>query len=175
MQSIGLREPSRASASLLSPTSMDDGPRPVRIRCASFPVSVLSDRFGSESCAAGRSTSMGHSPDPSPPREELARIVDIQTANLRRRLADRGLSLTISTAAKAALADEGFDPQFGARPLKRVIQQRLENAIATRLLGGDFLPGDTIEVDYEGKSFTFRRAGGGRAHGEVVEAELVEE
>ncbi len=57
-----------------------------------------------------------------------------------------------------ALAEQCYDAQFGARPLKRVIQQRLENPIATMVLGGDFEPGDTIEVDYEGKSFTFKRA-----------------
>jgi ATP-dependent Clp protease ATP-binding subunit ClpB len=108
-------------------------------------------------------------------KDDLVKIVDIQVANLRRRLADRGLSLNITAAAKTALADEGYDPQFGARPLKRVIQQRLENTIATRLLGGEFMPGDAIEVDFEGERFTFKRAAGGPMSGEVVEAELIED
>ena len=68
---------------------------------------------------------------------------------------DRGLSLELTDATMQAMADEGYDPQFGARPLKRVIQQRLENAIASRILSGEFQPGDTIRVGYEGKSYTF--------------------
>ena len=73
-------------------------------------------------------------------------------------LADRDLSLQLTTAARKALADEGYDPQFGARPLKRVIQHRLENPIATRILSGNFTPGDTIKADYKGKTFTFERS-----------------
>ncbi len=90
--------------------------------------------------------------------DDLTAIADIQVGKLRQRLADRGLGLVITPDAKVALAEQGYDAQFGARPLKRVIQQRLENPIATKVLGGDFEPGDTIEVDYEGKSFTFKRA-----------------
>ncbi len=90
--------------------------------------------------------------------DDLTAIADIQVGKLRQRLADRGLGLAITPDAKVALAEHGYDVQFGARPLKRVIQQRLENPIATKVLGGDFEPGDTIEVDYEGKLFTFKRA-----------------
>ncbi len=60
--------------------------------------------------------------------------------------------------ATAALADEGYDPQFGARPLKRIIQQRIENPIATRILAGEIDSGDAVEVDYQGKTFTFKRS-----------------
>ena len=88
-------------------------------------------------------------------RDDLASIVRIQLATLRTRLADRGLGLEVTDAAAAALAEQGFDPQFGARPLKRVIQQRIENALATRLLSGEFEPGVTIRVDESGGSFTF--------------------
>ena len=84
--------------------------------------------------------------------------MEIQLAHLRTRLADRGLSLQVTDEATHALATEGYDPQFGARPLKRIIQQRIENALATRLLAGEFEGGDTIIVDYEGKSFTFTRS-----------------
>jgi ATP-dependent Clp protease ATP-binding subunit ClpB len=114
-------------------------------------------------------------------KEDLVGIVEIQTRLLSKRLADRGLGLTITGAAKAALANEGYDPQFGARPLKRVIQQRLENAIATKLLAGEFKPGDTIEVDYANESFTFKhgprnsRVAPREADDGVVEAELIEE
>ncbi len=88
-------------------------------------------------------------------REELGRIVEIQTANLRTRLADRGLSLELTDAAVEALAREGYDPQFGARPLKRVIQQRIENPLATRILSGHFEPGDHIRVDVDGSGHAF--------------------
>jgi ATP-dependent Clp protease ATP-binding subunit ClpB len=88
-------------------------------------------------------------------RDQLRGIVDIQLADLRRRLAQRDLRLAVSDGAKDALAEEGYDPTFGARPLKRVIQQRLENPLASRLLSGDFLPGQTITIDFEGKSFRF--------------------
>ena len=91
-------------------------------------------------------------------QENLVRIVEIQIGHLRGRLADRGLSLELTDAAKSALAEEGYDPQFGARPLKRIIQQRLENPIATQILAGNFNPGDTIKADYQGKSFVLERA-----------------
>jgi len=90
-------------------------------------------------------------------REDLAHIVDIQLARLRTRLADREMTLELTDAAKAQLADEGWDPAFGARPLKRAIQSRIENPLATRILQGEFGPGDTIRADYQGKSFTFEK------------------
>ncbi|MCP3906304.1 MAG: ATP-dependent chaperone ClpB [Planctomycetes bacterium] len=90
-------------------------------------------------------------------REQLGDIVEIQLGQLRQRLADRELALVISDDAVTALADEGYDPQFGARPLKRVIQQRIENALASRILAGELEPGDTIDVDYQGKSFIFAK------------------
>ncbi len=90
-------------------------------------------------------------------RRDLQGIVEIQLRALRKRLADRELSLEITPAAVSALAAEGYDPQFGARPLKRVIQQRLENALAAKLLEGVFTAGDVVKVDYQGKSFTLAR------------------
>jgi ATP-dependent Clp protease ATP-binding subunit ClpB len=91
-------------------------------------------------------------------RNDIARIVDIQVKNLDKRLASRHIGLTLTPQAQAALASEGYDPQFGARPLKRVIQQRIENQLAGRLLEGAFSDGDTILVDHVGKSFTFAKA-----------------
>ncbi len=88
-------------------------------------------------------------------REQLAGIVTIQLAHLRTRLAERGLAIELTAPAIHALASEGYDPQFGARPLKRVIQQRIENALATRILGGEFAAGDVIEVDYQREMFVF--------------------
>jgi ATP-dependent Clp protease ATP-binding subunit ClpB len=97
---------------------------------------------------------------------DLRAITDIQLGRLRQRLAERDLSLSMTDDAKAALAGEGYDPQFGARPLKRIIQQRIENPIATRILAGEINPGDTVSVDYQGKTFTFKPA-------DAVEAKAV--
>ncbi len=88
-------------------------------------------------------------------RDDLVRIVDIQTRYLQRRLADRDMSLTLTDAAKARLARDGYEPAYGARPLKRLIQQQIENPLATRILRGDFGPGDHIIVDAEGEVFAF--------------------
>ena len=101
--------------------------------------------------------------------DDLTSIVDIQIRSLQQRLADRGLSLELSPGAKVALAEEGYDPQFGARPLKRVIQQRIENALASKLIAGAFVPGDTIRINYECKSFTFTKAKAGSTRGEVAQ------
>ena len=79
-------------------------------------------------------------------REHLAAIVDIQLERLRTRLAEKQISLTLTAEAKNLVASEGWDPAFGARPLKRVIQQRIENPLATRILQGHFVAGDTVLV-----------------------------
>jgi ATP-dependent Clp protease ATP-binding subunit ClpB len=83
-------------------------------------------------------------------RDQLADILEIQLSHLRSRLADRGISLELTDEAVSLICDEGFDPQFGARPLKRVIQQRLENPIATGILAGEFDAGDTVMVSTAG-------------------------
>jgi len=90
-------------------------------------------------------------------KDDLAEIVDIQMTNLGKRLSDRGLLIEVTPTAKMTLANEGYDPQFGARPLKRVIQQRIENQVATRVLAGEFKPGDLIVIDFQSHSFTFRK------------------
>jgi ATP-dependent Clp protease ATP-binding subunit ClpB len=102
-------------------------------------------------------------------KAQLTRIVEVQLANLRKRLAQRGLSLTLSDDAQRLLADEGYDPAFGARPLKRVIQQRIENPLAGRILGGGYVEGDTIRIDVDPakQEFVFER------EAQVVEGELV--
>src|SRR6185436_4373210 len=94
-------------------------------------------------------------------KEQLGRIVEIQLDQLAKRLATRNLKLRVSEAAKKLLADEGYDPQFGARPLKRVIQQRIENPIASKILGGEFAEGETIAVDVDASKhdFTFNKGG----------------
>ena len=78
---------------------------------------------------------------------ELARIVDIQLRGVTRRLAQQQLTLEVADRAKEVLAREGYDPQFGARPLKRAIQEHLIDPLATRILSGEYKPGDTVRVD----------------------------
>jgi ATP-dependent Clp protease ATP-binding subunit ClpB len=80
-------------------------------------------------------------------RDDLAEIVTIQIDRLRDRLAARRITLVVTPAATAQLADEGFDPAFGARPLKRVIQREIGDRLAQRILEGKVAEGDTVEVD----------------------------
>ena len=90
-------------------------------------------------------------------REQLADIVELQLGRLRERLAERGLALELTDAAKEAIAEAGWDPAYGARPLKRAIQRLLENRLALRLLEGDFGDGDTIRVDAQNGDLVFER------------------
>ncbi|OHZ03235.1 ATP-dependent chaperone ClpB [Salinicola sp. MIT1003] len=88
-------------------------------------------------------------------QEQIQAIASIQLDRLRSRLAERDLKLAVSDEAMAQLAVVGFDPVFGARPLKRAIQSRIENPLAQDLLSGRFLPGDTIRVRAEGDHLAF--------------------
>jgi ATP-dependent Clp protease ATP-binding subunit ClpB len=83
-------------------------------------------------------------------REDLSRIVEIQLARLRKLLADKHITLELGDKGREAVADAGYDPVYGARPLKRAIQRMIQDPLSTRLLQGDFVPGDHIVVD-EGK------------------------
>jgi ATP-dependent Clp protease ATP-binding subunit ClpB len=94
-------------------------------------------------------------------REQLAEIAELQLERLRARLAERRLSLELSDAAKEALAEAGWDPAYGARPLKRAVQRLVENPLALRLLEGDFVEGDTIRVDAQGGELVFERVDAG--------------
>ncbi len=80
-------------------------------------------------------------------REQIRSIVEVQLARLRARLAQRDLSLEVTDAAKDSIAAQGFDPQYGARPLKRAIQRIVENPLAEAVLRGDYEPGQTVRVD----------------------------
>jgi ATP-dependent Clp protease ATP-binding subunit ClpB len=88
---------------------------------------------------------------------ELARIVDIQLGRLEQRLAQQNLTLDVDAAAKKLLASEGYDPQFGARPLKRAIQEHLLDPLATKLLAGEFKPGEKIKVSANDGELVFQR------------------
>jgi len=83
--------------------------------------------------------------------------VGIQVQRLRERLADREMTLILSDDAKAKLARDGFEPAFGARPLKRLIQQEIENPLAKAILDGHFVPGDEIVVAVKGGAFDFAK------------------
>jgi ATP-dependent Clp protease ATP-binding subunit ClpB len=90
-------------------------------------------------------------------RGEITRIVDIQLAHLRRRLEDRRIHLEVSDAAKALLARVGYDPTYGARPLKRTIQRLVQDPLALKLLEREFVEGDTVVVDADGEQLVFRK------------------
>ena len=97
-------------------------------------------------------------------RQDLDRIVDIQLGHLRKRLSDRRIGLDVTSAAKALLAREGYDPTFGARPLKRTVQRLVQDPLALKLLEREFKDGDTVTVDAEGDHLVFRRS----VTGEIV-------
>jgi len=90
-------------------------------------------------------------------RDEITRIVDIQLAHLRRRLEDRRIRLEVTEAAEALLGREGYDPTFGARPLKRTIQRLIQDPLALKLLEREFAEGDTVVVDVEDDHIVFRK------------------
>ncbi len=88
-------------------------------------------------------------------KNEIRQIVDLQLIRLEKRLEENGFTLDVTEAARKQIAEEGYDPVYGARPLKRVIQQRLQNELANAILGGDFEEGAKITVDVQNGDFTF--------------------
>ncbi|HOL18108.1 MAG TPA: AAA family ATPase, partial [Bacillota bacterium] len=88
-------------------------------------------------------------------REHIRQIVDIMLEELNKRIEEHGLRVEVSSAARDRLVEEGYDPAFGARPLRRVIQKRLEDGISEEMLQGKVKPGDTVLVDVENDRFTF--------------------
>jgi ATP-dependent Clp protease ATP-binding subunit ClpB len=89
--------------------------------------------------------------------DEIKQVVEIQLAHLRKRLAEKRISLELTDGAKALLAKEGFDPVFGARPLKRTLQRRVQDPLALKLLEGEVQPGDTVRVDARGDELSFTK------------------
>jgi ATP-dependent Clp protease ATP-binding subunit ClpB len=83
----------------------------------------------------------------------------LQLVRLRQRLAERGLNLELTDGAKELIAEAGWDPSYGARPLKRALQRLVENPLALRLLEGDFGEGDTVRVDAKDGELSFEKAG----------------
>ena len=102
-------------------------------------------------------------------REEIKSIVEIQLKRLRQNLASRKMALEITDRAKALLADKGYDPVYGARPLKRTIQRLIQDPLAVKILEGEFKDGDRIKIDSDGEEMIFRHGG------TVVDSEGLEE
>jgi ATP-dependent Clp protease ATP-binding subunit ClpB len=90
--------------------------------------------------------------------EQIRSIVDIQLGYLRKRLQERNMELSLDDAARDLLGEAGFDPVYGARPLKRAIQQQIENPLAQRILQGSFGPGDQIKVTARDGQLVFEKA-----------------
>jgi ATP-dependent Clp protease ATP-binding subunit ClpB len=88
-------------------------------------------------------------------REQIGKIVDLQLARFAKLLEERDIRLEVTDAARKAIASEGYDPTFGARPLKRVIQQRIQNPLASELLKGRIAEHGGVRVDYRGEQFSF--------------------
>ena len=88
-------------------------------------------------------------------REQIRLIADIQLGMLRKRLENAGLGLEITDAGLDLLAEAGFDPVYGARPLKRAIQHQIENPLAQKILSGDFSTGETVKIDVQDGGFIF--------------------
>jgi ATP-dependent Clp protease ATP-binding subunit ClpB len=94
-------------------------------------------------------------------RAEVRRIAGLQVRRLRQQLEQNGILLEISDAAIAALAAEGYDPTFGARPLKRVVQQKIQNPLALEILNERLPPGSTVNIDRSGDDYTFSASAAG--------------
>ncbi len=91
-------------------------------------------------------------------RDEIGRIVEIQLGRLRKLLEDRKLTIELTEAARETIADAGYDPVYGARPLKRAIQRLVQDPLAQKILRGEFKPGDHIVVaEGTGETLDFRR------------------
>ncbi len=92
-------------------------------------------------------------------REHMKRIIDIQVAGLMKRLEERKIHVELTDAAKTQLVEEGYDPVYGARPLKRTLQRRVLDPLAIRVLEGEFGEGDTVVVDHGRDGLTFEKKG----------------
>jgi len=90
--------------------------------------------------------------------QELDRIVELMLAEVEERLSDRAITIEVTAAAKKALVKEGYDPTYGARPLRRVVERQVENALAKRILSGEIEEGARVVVDHAGEEYTFAPA-----------------
>ena len=93
-------------------------------------------------------------------KEHIRKIVDLMLSNVAQQLEERGIKLEVTDAAKDFLGEKGYDPTFGARPLRRVIQNEVEDRLSEALLRGEFRSGDTLVVDYDGEKIVIRAVAG---------------
>ena len=98
-------------------------------------------------------------------QDELADIVELMLGEVEERLSDRNVSIEVTDAAKKALVEEGYDPAFGARPLRRVVERQIENALAKRILAGEFEDGEKIVVDFKDDAYGFEKSGAAATSG----------
>ena len=94
-------------------------------------------------------------------REQIGEIVDLQVERLIARVRERGIEVELTDDVRILLGNLGYDPTYGARPLKRVIQKQLVDKLALKLLDGEFVPGDRVRVDAADGELTFAKAGAG--------------
>jgi ATP-dependent Clp protease ATP-binding subunit ClpB len=106
-------------------------------------------------------------------RDQVHRIARLQTERLRKQLAANGLNLVVTDEAIDAIGREGYDPTFGARPLKRVIQREIQHPLATELLKGEYEPGATIVVDHRDGEFSFEKSADAAGQARVTGARVV--
>ncbi|MCM8804770.1 MAG: ATP-dependent chaperone ClpB, partial [Candidatus Omnitrophica bacterium] len=90
-------------------------------------------------------------------KEDILKIVNIQISYLQKRLLDKKIEIKLSEEAKNYLVEKGYDENFGARPLKRLIQKEIENPLALKILSGEFKEGNIIFIDVENSSLTFKK------------------
>ncbi len=106
-------------------------------------------------------------------REEIKQIVDLELDKVRERLVEQQVTLEVTEEAKGYLADEGYNPHFGARPLRRVIQSNIEDVLSESILAGTFQEGDTVLADYEDGEINLEVTDRAEPEAEVVEPEAV--
>jgi ATP-dependent Clp protease ATP-binding subunit ClpB len=92
-------------------------------------------------------------------REQIRAIVQIQSAHIQALLQDRGIGIELSDGALDLLAEEGYDPVYGARPLRRAIQKRIQDVLAMDIISGKFVEGDTVVVEKDGEKLVFHKKG----------------
>jgi ATP-dependent Clp protease ATP-binding subunit ClpB len=98
-------------------------------------------------------------------RADIDRIVDLQVERFRKLLLERELDIELLPEARAFLAEKGYDPTYGARPLKRALMTYLQNPLARQIIAGGYAPGETIVVDCQGEALTFHRGSSAAAEG----------
>jgi len=106
-------------------------------------------------------------------REEIKQIVNLELDKVEERLVEQQVTLEVTEGAKGFLADEGYDPHFGARPLRRVIQNKIEDMLSEGILAGKFQLGDTVLVDYQDGQITLEVDDRAKPEAEVAEPEAV--